>query len=246
MAKQKIQQINWTTITIVAVLIVGFLLAIYWLYPRESQERTISVTGNSEMNVQPDRVVVYAQILTRSKDSAEEAKNLNSQITDAVLGALANAGVSKNEIETYGFSLYPEYDWIQDQGQVLKGYVATTTLKVTSADFSNAGKIVDAVGDNGGLINSINYELSNEKMNEYKASALAEASKDAKNKAESIATGLGKSLGDIVSVSASEYNYIPYPLYRVEAGTDAKQIATNLPSAKVQVTATVSVVYKVA
>ncbi|MEM4133953.1 MAG: SIMPL domain-containing protein [Candidatus Micrarchaeia archaeon] len=236
---------NLTTVAVVAILVIGFLFAIYYLYPKQSSDQTVSVTGNAQMKVLPDRVVVYAQILTKSKDSAEEAKNLNAQISDAVLTSLIKAGVNRSDIETSGFSVYPEYDWIQDQGQVLKGYVASNSMKITIADFENAGKIVDAVVNNGGLISYINYELSAEKMNEYKAQLLYEASKDAKTKAESIAFGLGKKLGDVVSVSASDYNYYPYPIYRAEAGADLKEISTNLPSAKLDVTATVSVTYKI-
>ncbi|MEM3408400.1 MAG: SIMPL domain-containing protein [Candidatus Micrarchaeia archaeon] len=239
------QQLNLTTVAVVAILVIGFLFAIYYLYPKQSYDQTISVTGNAQMKVLPDRVVIYAQILTRSKDSAEEAKNLNARISDVVLTSLIKVGVNRSDIETSGFSVYPEYDWTQDQGQVLKGYAASNSMKITIADFENAGKIVDAVVNNGGLINYINYELSVEKMNEYKAQALSEASKDAKKKAESIASGLGKTLGDVVSVSASEYNYYPYPIYRTDAGADLKEISTNLPSAKLDVTATVSVTYKI-
>lgn len=60
----------------------------------------------------------------------------------------------------------------------------------------------------------MNYELSNKKMNEYKAIVLAEAAKDAKTKAESIAHGLGKKLGNLVSIDVFEYSYYPYPLYK--------------------------------
>lgn len=246
MAKKNIQEINWTTIAVVAVIVLGFIFAISYLYPKDTSNKTISVTGTAEMKVQPDRVIIYAQVLTRSKDSAEQAKNSNAEISDAVLTALIKAGVNRSDIETSGFSVYPEYDWTQDQGQVLKGYAASNSMKITIADFENAGKIVDAVVDNGGLINSITYDLSTQKANEYKAQVLAEASRDAKSKAEAIATGLGKSLGDVVSVSASDYHYIPYPIYRAEAaGADVKQVSTNLPSAKLDVTATVSATYKV-
>ncbi len=243
MAKESFP-LSWAIVIGALILVVGAFVLLNNL-STSSNEKTISVTGNSQMQVAPDRVVVYAQVLTRSKDSAEEAKDLNSQLSDAVMAALLKAGVNRSDIETSGFSVYPEYDWIQDQGQVLKGYAASNSMKITIADFENAGKIVDAVVNNGGLISYINYELSTQKMNEYKAQALADASKDAKAKAESIAAGLGRSLGEVVSVSASDYNYYPYPIYRAEAGADLKQVSTNLPSAKLDVTATVSVTYKI-
>jgi hypothetical protein len=239
---------NWTTIAVVLIVILGFLAAIMYLVPKTSSDKTISVTGTALKSVPPDKVMIYLQVQTRSNTSANEAKDLNANISDTVLTSLLKVGVDRSNIETGGFSVGPEYDWTQDKGQVLKGYVAMNSMTITLTDFNNAGKIVDAGVDAGALVNYINYDLSVSKQNEYKALVLADASKDAKAKAESIASGLSKSLGDLVSVSASEYNYAPYPLYRsMEAGgtSDAKQVATNLPSKNIDVTATVSVVYQI-
>ena len=240
---------NWTTIGVVLIVVLGFLAAVMYIVPKQTSEKTISVTGTAQISVPPDKVMVYVQVQTRSNASADEAKNLNANISDAVLASLLNVGVNRSSIETGGFSVGPEYDWTQDKGQVLKGYLATNSMTVTLTDFNNAGKVVDAAVDAGGLVSYINYDLSVSKQNEYKASVLADASKDAKTKAESIASGLSKSLGELVSVSSSDYNYAPYPLYRsMDAGTassEAKQVATNLPSANIDVTATVSVVYQI-
>ncbi|VVB73708.1 Uncharacterised protein [uncultured archaeon] len=250
MAKQALQSINWTTLGVVLLVILGFLAAITYLVPNSSSEKTISVTGTAQISVPPDKVVIYVQVQTRSNTSANEAKDLNANISDAVLASLLKAGVDKSGIETGGFSVNPEYDWTQDKGQVLKGYVATNSMTITLSDFDNAGKVVDAAVNSGGLISYINYDLSVSKLNEYKATVLVDASKDAKTKAESIASGLGKSLGDIVSVDSSDYNYWPYQLYGAsEAGATpavAKQVATNLPSANIDVSSTVSVVYRIA
>jgi uncharacterized protein YggE len=78
---------------------------------------------------------------------------------------------------------------------------------------------------------------------------LAEASKDAKIKAESIATGLGKKLGSLVSVSAQDYNYMPYPLYSrdmaVAEGLEIKQVVTNIQPKNLEISSTVSVIYNI-
>ncbi|VVB73803.1 Uncharacterised protein [uncultured archaeon] len=242
---------DYTLIAVVLILAAAVLLAITYMVPRPGGERTISVTGTASMTVQPDEAVVYVQAVTRSNDSAEEAKSLNAEVSDAVLTSLLKAGVDRGDIETQGFSVYPEYDYLQDRGQVLKGYVATNSMKVTAKDFDDVGKIVDVSVDSGALISYINYELSAAKTNEYKALVLADASKDARNKAEAIVAGLGKSLGDLVSVSASNYNYMPYAVYDERAtgsapSADVKQIATDLPPANVDVSATVQVTYQVA
>ncbi len=241
-------QINYTQIAVVLVVVIGFLLAIVYLVPKQGGEKTISVTGTAKVTVPPDKAAVYVQIITRSKTSADEAKNQNANISDALQTVLLNIGIDKKDIETEGFSVYPEYDYLPDQGQVLKGYAATNSMKINVKNFDNVGKIVDASVDAGGLISYINYELSTEKLNEYKTSVLANASRDARSKAEAIANGLDKRLGNLVSVTTSEYNYVPYPIYRAEAasGIDVKQVATDLPPKNVDVTATVQVTYEIA
>ncbi|MCS7109831.1 MAG: SIMPL domain-containing protein, partial [Candidatus Micrarchaeota archaeon] len=177
--------------------------------------------------------------------SAEEAKNLNAQLYDAILTALIKSGVDRSNIETRGFSIYPEYNWIENQGLILKGYVVTNSFKVSISNINEAGKIVDAIVDNGGLIDSIIYELSDEKLNKYKSEVLSAASKDARIKAEATLKGLGKELGDIISVSTLEYNFIPYPIFRGSDGVPAKESITNLPPANLEVSASVSVTYKI-
>ena len=248
MAKQQMQ-VNYTQIAMVLIIVIGFLAAIVYLIPKQGAGNTISVTGTARMTVPPDRAVTYLQVVTRSNASADEAKDQNANVSDAVMTALLKAGVDRKDIETEGFSVYPEYDYVQDRGQVLKGYAATNSMKVTASDFDDIGKIIDASVDAGALVSYINYELSTAKLNEYKVSALANASLDARTKAEAIASGLGKSLGSLASVTASDYNYAPYPLYRAESSAgaaDAKQIATNLPPGNIDVTATVQVAYEIA
>lgn len=243
-SNQIFQGINLTIIAVVLILVVGSLLAISYLYP-QPPNKTLSVVGTAQMKVTPDQVVVYAQILTKSSSSADEAKDLNAEIAAKVRDALLKANIARENIETSDFHVYPEYSW-SPEGHTLRGYTASNSMKITVRDFEDVGKVIDAVVENGGLINSINYELSMNKMNEYKAQILAEAAKDARAKAEAIAAGLGRSLGRIVSVSGSDYNYHPYPIYRSDwIEYSLKDVSTNLHPAKLEITAVVSVIYEV-
>jgi uncharacterized protein YggE len=59
--------------------------------------------------------------------------------------------------------------------------------------------------------------------------------------------GLCKKLGNLVSVSAPEYQYVSRTLYRTEEATelDVKQVATNIQQRKIEVSASLSVVYEI-
>lgn len=206
---------------------------------------TVTVTGNTQTTVSPDQAIVYLQIQTTDV-SAEKAKNENSKIYDDVLTALIKISIEMKDIETENYNIYPQYNW-SSGNQEITGYTVSNNMKITSKDFNNVGKIIDASVDNGALVSYINFDLSNAKSNEYKAVILANASQDAKTKATAIASGLGKKVGKVVSITSSDYNYYPYPLYSAEAGgaTDVKTVATNIQPKNLDISASVTVVYKI-
>lgn len=233
--------INLTAIIVVVIIVASIFGGLYIF--KKPTGTTISVTGNSEMKASPDQVIVY--VLVQTKDmSADKAKDDNAVISDNILKGLKNLGIADKDIQTENYNINPEYDWTSGR-QKLTGYSVSNNLKVIVTNFDNTGKVVDMAVDNGGLINYINFELSNDKLNEYKSQVMTKASLDAKNKAASIASGLGKRLGDLVSVSTSDYNYRPYPLYAMDSGMaeSAKTVATNIQPKDLDLTATVNVVY---
>jgi uncharacterized protein YggE len=105
--------------------------------------------------------------------------------------------------------------------------------------------------NNGGIVEGINFELSNSKENEYKKLAIKQATLDARSKAEGIAEGLGLEVGDVVSVSTSNFGYNPWPIYdrmvMSSAGAaEAKAAVTTIQPGEQTVSASVSVTYKLA
>lgn len=237
-------KINYTAIIIVALLVIGILVG-YSIFNKKGTEKTVTVNGNSQMTVAPDQVVVNLLIQTKNMQ-ADKAKNENAIISDKVISGLVRIGIDRESIETENYNIYPEYDWSSGT-QKLLGYVTSNYIKIKTDKFDKVGKIVDVAVDNGALVNYINFELSNAKSNEYKAKVLAEASKDAKTKAEAIAEGLGRKVGGLVSVSTSDYYYTPYPLYRMEAGegVNVKTVATDIQPKSLDITASVTVVYEI-
>ena len=200
------------------------------------------------IKVMPDEAVVYLQIQTKDI-LADVVKDKNTEISDDVTTALLKLGIERKDIQTDSYNIYPEYNWSEGQQDII-GYTVVHRLKVVTTEFDDTGEIVDAAVDNGALVDSINFELSTEQQAEFKKQALEAASKDAREKAEAIAGGLNAKLGSIVSVSSSEFDYYPYPIFRAQtmevavAGAEAKQAATDISPKELEVTASVSVTYR--
>ncbi len=228
------------------VLIIIILAGAFVFYNKfpDKEKTTINVIGESKIDALADEASVYIGIETL-KDSAESSKNENSLLINRVLTSLQANDINKENIETSSYNIYPEYDYTQN-GQKLKGYKTVNILKIKTKDFAIIGKIVD-VGINAGATNiqSINFELSQEKQNQIKVEAISKASEDAKIKAQATAQGLNSKLGKVSSVTVSDYRYFPRPYYRAESGIAVKEaLATEILPGNLEVRANVNVVFE--
>ena len=239
-------QVTLIVVSAVILLVLIGVFAFFQMFP--SSGNTISSQGNSEIKATPDLVTVYFTVDTEG-DTAVEAKDKNSEIVDNLITALVKKGFERKDIQTQSFNIYPNQVW-NGHTYVDKGYTANHQIKVelSTAQTDRIGDVIDAGVDAGASINYINFELSMAKQNEYKVQALKEATEDARNKAEAIATGAGKKLGKLVSISSNEFYYEPWRLYDSVAGASAesaKAATTNIQPGTQDVTASVSVVYKI-
>jgi len=236
---------------IIAVAVILIVVIGINSFSQFNPRNTITAQGFSEIDVMPDLVTVYFNVET-SGDTATEVKDANAEIVDNLIVELIKIGFSRDEIQTSNFNVYPDYEWNNGR-RTEKGYKATHNLKVemSTDESGKIGDVIDAGVDSGALLSYINFELSTELQNTYKAQALEQASQDARIKAESVAKGLDKSLGSLVSVSTSDFNYYPWRAYSMEDSSvgatveEAKLAATNIQPSEQTVSASVSVVYKI-
>jgi len=158
------------------------------------------------------------------------------------------AGIGEDEIKTQNFNVYPNYDY-SSSGQRITGYSATHSLKVEIAidEKDKIGSVIDAGVGAGAGISYINYELNEDNQKKYKVEAIKLATEDARLKAEALAEGSGSNLGSLVSVSSSEWGYVPW--MAADAGAvmekSGAEIATSITPSEQEITATVSAVFRI-
>ncbi len=245
--KNNNQAIYITGIVALAVVILGSMFIDNF---NPTSQDTISATGDASVQVKPDVVKVYLTIEERSNSSAT-AQDKAEQDYNKLVTSLTSQSFKEEEIQTQYFNIYPEYDYT-NEGTKLKGYVAAHSIVVefSSNQTSKIGKVVDAGMDSGAKIASINFELSKAKETEYKAQVLGEAAKSAKVKAEALAEGAGKKLGNLVSVSENSFSYYPWVAYSrtegsMDSGADVKAQVANITPGNQVVQASVVAVYKI-
>ncbi len=207
-----------------------------------SQQDTISVSATANVNSQPDKAELYVKIATLDTD-AQRSQQKNSDISDQVIKNLLLEDVSKKDIETSQYYLDQKIRYGRDGEQIIDGYETIHILKITTAQTTEVGKLIDAAisgGANG--INNIVFTLSDEKKAELRNEALANAATEAKQKAAKIADSLGVRLGKLHTASESSFDFRPYyaPTAALEKAVSAP---TQVLPQNVEVTATLALIY---
>ncbi|MFA5856849.1 MAG: SIMPL domain-containing protein [Candidatus Pacearchaeota archaeon] len=238
----KTQNAIITGMVIVAVVI---LVLGVQLIDINKETGMLNAEGKSELTFAPDNAKVFVGV-SITKPTAKEAQDEENRVIAAIIKDLKALGISEADIETESINLYEDKVWTEKEMKS-NGWKATQILKVKTKDFSKVGKIVDISINNGANeINNIQFYLSQEKENEYKQQAIAQATKSAHDKAKVMADSLGKKLGKVKSVTESNYGYMPY-MYDMKnsAGVMATQESASVMPQDVTVTANIVVTYEI-
>jgi len=247
MGNQMDKSVLITLIIVGGILLLGAMAFIFANSTFYAQ--TVTSTGIATIKVIPDLAVVYFNIQTNGKTS-QEADDSNSKIYDDMKISLLNLGFEEEKIQTQSYSVYPEYDWQTGQ-QKLKEYVAVHSVKI-EIDISDKEKISDTIDagiDAGAGIGYINYEITSENQNKYKTEAIKKATEDSRTKAEALAVGAGRELGKLVSISTSDFGYVPWLAYSAEgvsvSKADSSQIESRITPSEQEVSSSVTAVFKI-
>ena len=250
--KNENKAIAITAIISVAVLVIVVAALLILKAGTGYTRNTVTVDGISEVKATPDLVSVYLTIETKGNTSAV-ANDKNTEIYDKLVFELAKAGFGKDRLKTESYSVYPNYVW-DGETQKQEGHVAMHYLKVklSEDEMDKVSSVVDAGINAGAGISYINFELTQESQNSYKAEALTLASEDAKIKADAVAEGLGKSAGRLVSVQVSDFGYYPWNLYTAKSAGGAtaedaalaRESATSINPSEQSISARVSATFK--
>lgn len=162
---------------------------------------SVSVTGVGTATGTADMAVITFSVDVTGED-AGEAVNEATELARGSMAAAEGAGVSEEDIETLGYTIYmeEEYDYETYQYTGRNLFHLTHSFKVSVRDLDAAGDVLAALVEGGATtVNGIQFTMSN--RHELMAEARAIALENARTTAEQLAEGLGVSLGSPVNVS---------------------------------------------
>lgn len=218
-------------------------------------EHTIDVSATATDYVEPDLLVVGLTVETETDDAKESQEQTAAKMA-AVKAAVKALGVKDEDIKTTRYSVdvvkqshyicrneTSKTDCYYDY--VVSGYRATHSISVNIENLDSGGDIVDAGVDAGAEVDYISFTLKPETSNEVRKELLEEASAESRSKAQSIASGLGVTLGDAFRASESYYYYPVTRGYDYAYAEAAAPVPTELYGGEIEVTATVSASFEI-
>ncbi len=108
----------------------------------------------------------------------------------------------------------------------ITGYKTSHVLMIKTDKVNDGGDIVDAaLGAGDFKIDYIYFSVKDETRVKVESDLQAAAASNAKSKAQNIATGLGATLGKVISVTTDYYPVYPYPVYAYDRQASAGEAA---------------------
>jgi hypothetical protein len=192
-----------SVVAALALVVSAFLLAGAYKY-KFKVNNTINVTGNAKKDFESDIVKWSASYSRKSMDLSEASEQLKRD-RDMVKSFLVQRGIKENEILFEAVNISKDFSYHTDERgnsyNTFSGYSLTQVLSVESKDLDkvdNASREISTLISQGVELssNSPNYYYS--KLEDLKLSLIAEASQNAKARAENIAKESGSSLGTLL------------------------------------------------
>ena len=177
---------------------------------------TVSVSGHGSVNVPPDTASVSIGVDVIKPTLGEAQEQATTQAT-AVIGALKEAGIAEEDIQTDYFSvnILRDYSENADPTQIT-GFEIVNQLRVTVRDTDQLGELLDAAVNAGAnSINGVTFYVDDQ--TEASSDARVEAVEDARTKAEELAAAAGMTLGPVVAISEGTSPLVS-PVYDMARG----------------------------
>lgn len=192
--------------TIIAFALIAILPSIAFAANGQDQ-RLITVTGDADIFVEPDEVVITVGIETDNMD-LKIAKKENDMSAKRVIGIAKKNGIPSKHIQTDYIHIEPRYKHRYDKREFL-GYFVKKNIVITLRQIENFEKVLgDILLAGANYVHGIQFRTT--QLRKYKDKARSLAIKAAKEKATMMAAEMGQKIGRPQMISESHSGWMPY------------------------------------
>ncbi|OGH86873.1 MAG: hypothetical protein A2469_03005 [Candidatus Magasanikbacteria bacterium RIFOXYC2_FULL_40_16] len=233
-------------IVLLATMIRNNLKEYYYIGKADRQERTISLDAVGKVNAKTDIAVTTMGMISEAETVAEAQKK-NTEVMNNLIGKLKALNIEEKDIQTNNYNIYPRYDYLPDEGSILRGYTVSQNVTVKIRDLEKADDVIALAGEVGANnVSGLSFTI--DEMDAY----LDEARKDALEKIGEKVGILKESLGvkfvSVVSYSEYSGNSYPGPLYdarAMEYGMGGGAATPSIEAGSEDVTLNVNIIFEI-
>lgn len=195
------------TVIAIAVAALGFIIGLAILgnavKNRNKSENTISVTGLGSKKFTSD-LISWSGNFSRSSFELKSAYDELANDKNVIENYLLSKGIPKNEMVFSAVDIQKQYDFGTDANgrstQTFNGYQLSQTVSIESKDvvkIENLSRNITEIINLGIVFTSAPPSYFYTKLADVKQQMIADATKDAKQRAQKIAENAGSSLGKL-------------------------------------------------
>ena len=204
----------------------------------QQAQRTLTVDATGAVSTEPDQAELSVTIEATDSDEADAVVSTLARQSDQLLEDLATAGIADDAITTTRYRLRES-----SRRNQYEGY---HRYRITLPDHERAGEIIDVVAaSTADEINGVTFTISSERRDELYDEAIDKAVTTAREEARRYADAAAVDLDGPLDIETTQTSVSPhdgqYEL-ALEATDDAP---TELTSGQVDVTASVTITYRI-
>jgi uncharacterized protein len=216
-------------------------------YAAVTDQAHITVRGTGNVSAKPDMATIQVGVQVQNTSLATAQTDAASKM-DAVMNQLKSAGIDQKDISTSQYSVEPVMNYRDNQPPEVTGYRVTNIVSVKVRDLTKAGTLIDSLVSSGAnSLYGISFGFSDPSA--LMKQAREQAMKDAKDKAQQLASLGGVGLGAPIAIEDGGSNVpVPPVPMAADAGMAAGQSKvanTAITPGEQQVTVDLAVTYAI-
>ena len=194
------------------IAVVCFVIAATLAVAQVDTRRTVSVEGEAEVFLTPDRASVSIGVETEGKDVVTIKKD-NDRRVRAIFDALKKIGIDQKDIMTSDLNIQPQYNWKSEGRRELVKYQMRNVVYITVRDLTKLEGVINAsVAEGSNLLDNVSFSMADSKT--VHDSLRIAAAKNAKIKDEALAGAVGARVSRVINISEQSGYQPPTPMYK--------------------------------
>lgn len=189
--------------------------------------RSISVTGKCSVDVPPDRSSVTFVSTFTEKQSQTAAKKATDTY-ESIRQELQKMGLKELELQTTSYNISEQFDY-SGKKPSSTGFQASMGLQVSTSDMKRMGEVLALTQKfNIQRTENFNSYLSDKLVKSSVEGCLAQATQNAKEKAEKIAGSVSAKVGELMTLSEGSVHQPRPPMMMAAAYSEMQDMSKSV------------------